>query len=48
MEHASIVKFIEWNWLGPVTGQLGKRDMAVNNIGDMLDPAMTGTEVPAD
>ncbi len=47
MEHSSIVKFIEWNWLAETTGQLGTRDTVVNNIGDMLDPAMTGTTVPA-
>ena len=47
MEHSSIVKFIEWNWLAETTGQLGTRDTVVNNIGDMLDPAMTGTPVPA-
>ena len=46
MEHSSIVKFIEWNWLGGKTGQLGTRDTTVNNIGDLLDPAMTGTAVP--
>ncbi len=38
MEHSSIVKFIEWNWLG-ATGQLGARDAVVNNIGSMVDPA---------
>jgi phospholipase C len=47
MEHSSIVKFIEWNWLGEKTGQLGTRDTVVNNIGDMLDPTQTGTTVPA-
>jgi len=46
MEHASLVKFIEWNWLGQQTGQLNTRDKAVNNIGDLLDPAKTGTAVP--
>jgi phospholipase C len=48
MEHSSIVKFIEWNWLGGETGQLGNRDTEVNNIGDLLDPAATGAPVPAD
>ncbi|MEO8876785.1 MAG: alkaline phosphatase family protein, partial [Polyangiaceae bacterium] len=47
MEHASVVKFIEWNWLGQTTGQLNTRDKTANNIGDMLDPAKTGTAVPA-
>lgn len=48
MEHSSIVKFIEWNWLGG-TGQLGGRDTdpTVGNIGSLLDPAATGTTVPA-
>ena len=46
MEHSSIVKFIEWNWLDGVTGQLGTRDAVVNNIGSLLDPAQTGTTVP--
>ena len=26
MEHSSIVKFLEWNYLGGQTGQLGARD----------------------
>jgi len=46
MEHSSIVKFIEWNWLGQKTGQLGTRDAVVNNIGSLLDPAKTGVAVP--
>lgn len=46
MEHSSIVKFIEWNWLGEKTGQLGTRDATVNNIGSLLDPDQTGTAVP--
>jgi phospholipase C len=45
MEHSSIVKFIEWNWLGK-TGQLGTRDAAVNNLGSLLDPAKTSVAVP--
>ena len=47
MEHSSIVKFIEWNWLGGSTGQLAGRDATVNNIGDLLDSSKTGTAVPA-
>ena len=47
MEHSSVVRFIEWNWLGGATGQLMGRDATVNNIGDLLDPAKTGTAVPA-
>jgi phospholipase C len=45
MEHSSIVKFIEYNWLGS-TGQLGTRDTNVNDIGDLLDPTATGATVP--
>ena len=46
MEHSSIVKFIEWNWLDGVTGQLKTRDAQVNNLGSMLDPTATGVAVP--
>ena len=46
MEHSSIVKFIEWNWLGMQTGQLAGRDATVANIGSLLDPAATVTVVP--
>ena len=46
MEHSSLVKFIEWNFLGGKTGQLGTRDAVVNNIGSLLDPATTGVPVP--
>ena len=46
MEHSSIVKFVEWNWLGQKTGQLGTRDTVVNNIGSMLDGTKTGIAVP--
>ncbi|HEX8794381.1 MAG TPA: alkaline phosphatase family protein, partial [Polyangiaceae bacterium] len=38
MEHSSIVKFIEYNWLKGKTGQLGGRDAQVANIGSLLDP----------
>src|SRR5207244_1991875 len=37
LEHSSITKFIEWNWLGG-TGQLNARDKVVANIGSLLDP----------
>jgi phospholipase C len=47
MEHSSIVKFIEFNWLGGATGQLKERDAAVANLGSLLDAAATGTAVPA-
>ncbi len=46
MEHSSIVRFLEWNFLG-TTGQLGARDANVANIGSLLDPAQTGSVVPA-
>ena len=46
MEHSSIVKFVEWNWLGMQTGQLAGRDATVANLGSVLDPAATGTAVP--
>jgi phospholipase C len=45
MEHSSIVKFLEWNFLTEV-GQLKARDTAVNNIGSLLDPTKTGIQVP--
>lgn len=47
MEHSSIVKFIEWNWLGS-TGQLSGRDTVVHNIGSLLDNSLTRVAVPAD
>ena len=46
MEHSSIVKLIEWNWLGMQTGQLAGRDAQVANLGSLLDPAATGAAVP--
>ena len=48
MEHSSIVKFIEWNWLGMQTGQLAGRDATVANIGSLLDEKATGVKVPED
>ncbi|HTJ41749.1 MAG TPA: alkaline phosphatase family protein [Kofleriaceae bacterium] len=45
MEHSSIVRFIEWNWLGAV-GQLGGRDAHVANLGSMIDAAAAGVAVP--
>jgi phospholipase C len=47
LEHSSIVKFIEWNWLGMQVGQLGTRDVMVNNLGSLLDPAAAGVPVPS-
>jgi phospholipase C len=45
MEHSSVVKFLELNFLG-ATGQLGARDAVVANIGSLLDPSQTGIVVP--
>ncbi len=39
LEHSSIVKFVEWNWLAKQTGGLAGRDATVNNLGSLLDPA---------
>ena len=39
LEHSSIIKFIEWNWLGG-TGQLGARDATVANLGSLVDPSL--------
>ena len=46
MEHSSIVKLIEYNWLDQKTGQLGTRDAIVNNVGSLLEPAKTGVAIP--
>jgi len=46
MEHSSVVKFLEYYFLGQQTGQLEARDTVVNNIGSMLDPTQTGIVVP--
>jgi phospholipase C len=46
MEHSSIVKFIEWNWLAGQTGQLAGRDVTIANLGSLLDPTATGVQVP--
>lgn len=46
MEHSSIIKFIEWNWLNGETGQLNVRDKNVNSIGDLIDPEQAGVIVP--
>jgi hypothetical protein len=46
LEHSSIVKFIEWNWLGTQVGQLGARDATTNNLGSLLDPTATGAAIP--
>lgn len=46
MEHSSVVKFLEYNYLGGQTGQLGARDAQVNNIGSLIDPAVYGETIP--
>ena len=46
MEHSSIAKFIEWNWLATQTGQLAGRDVTIANLGSLLDPAATVEAVP--
>jgi len=46
LEHSSIVRFIEWNFLDGEPGQLATRDATVNNIGSLLDPLKTGIIVP--
>lgn len=45
MEHSSIVKFLEWNFLTRV-GKLNARDGWVNNIGSLLDQSKTGIPIP--
>jgi phospholipase C len=46
MEHSSVVRFVEWNWLNEQTGQLGGRDQNVANLGSLLDATATGVAVP--
>lgn len=45
MMHSSVVRFLEYNFLGPV-GQLAASDAKVRNIGSLLDPALTGIPIP--
>ena len=45
MEHSSVVRFIEWNFLG-TSGQLHARDANVNSIGSLLDENEVGLAVP--
>jgi phospholipase C len=45
MEHSSIVRFLEYNFIGKV-GQLGYNDAKVANIGSMLDAKAVGFPVP--
>lgn len=46
MEHSSVVKFLEYVYLGGKTGQLGARDAVVNNIGSLLDADALGVTIP--
>lgn len=45
MEHSSIVRFLEQNFLG-TSGQLGARDATVAGIASLLDPAAVGAALP--
>ncbi len=45
MEHSSVVRFLEYNFLGPV-GQLSGNDAKVHNLGSLLDPEKTGVPIP--
>jgi len=45
LEHASVVRFLELNFLG-ATGQLGARDVTAANIGSLLDASQTGIVIP--
>lgn len=44
LEHSSITKFVEWNWLKGKTGLLGGRDQIVHNLGSVL---ATNLKVPS-
>lgn len=47
MEHSSVVRFLEHNFLGPhYAGALEHRDAAVANLGSLLDPTTTGIAIP--
>ncbi|MFO0575188.1 MAG: alkaline phosphatase family protein [Polyangia bacterium] len=46
LEHSSIVRFLEYNFVGKV-GQLGYSDAKVANIGSLLDEKAVGFPVPA-
>jgi phospholipase C len=46
MEHSSVVKFLEYVYLGGKTGQLGGRDAVVNNLGSLLDAEAMGMTIP--
>src|SRR5262249_1983073 len=46
MDHASVVRFLEYNFVTK-TGLLGTSDALVNNLGSLLDPATTGIPIPS-
>jgi phospholipase C len=46
LEHSSIVRFVEYNFLGH-EGGLGARDETVNDLGSLLDLSGTGFDVPS-
>ena len=46
LEHSSIVRFLQYNFIGKV-GQLGYNDAKVANIGSLLDETAVGFPVPA-
>lgn len=46
MESSSLIRFIEWNWIGK-EGLLWSRDMLTNNIGDMIDKDKAGIQIPS-
>ena len=47
LEHSSIVRFLEHNFLGPrYAGALRNRDYVVANLGSLLDPTTTGIVIP--
>jgi phospholipase C len=45
MDHSSIVKFLEYNFLPPSLW-VNQADARVNNIGSLLDPTKTGIPIP--
>ncbi|HVZ74498.1 MAG TPA: alkaline phosphatase family protein [Polyangia bacterium] len=46
LELSSITKFVEWNWLGGVVGQLRGRDVTANNLGSLVvDDPKTGQPI---
>lgn len=45
LDHSSIVAFLEYNFLAP-DQWVGEADLAVHNLGSLLDPAKTGFAFP--